>query len=384
MGRSISPELISGLIDCIYASATDPGAWPVALNRINQAIKCRASVIGMVSFEQDFSLVNATAGFDEGFAARYATNLSGLSEIWGGDQQIAARPIHEPVVLSLHHPQALRRGSAQHELLCEVLGFEVEDTANMPLAHFGRAIGATGFARQAGEGQFERDLLRIFRLLSPHIQRSADINRLLDAQALSVALRDGLMNRLRSAVVIVDRRMRLVQANDLAIAIGGIGGEKLHAQSGMLGPRELVESATEVVEGRSAYRCVILRDWPANTSHLVHVMPLSADGDTSLSGYAALVFSPSHAVDAASLESIAGQYGLTDAETSVLQQLFLGKSSGEIAATLGLRPSTVRTHSLRIFEKFDVHHRAELVARLNAITSPFAGPLHQTVDAQRI
>lgn len=167
MVASISSEALSEIIDAIYASATNPALWTAALRRINEATECRASVVGIVSFEEDFSLVNATAGFDEGFARRYGSNLPALSEIWGGDRQIAARPMHEPVVLSLHHPQALVRGTPQHDLLCEVLGFEVADTLNLPMKHLGRAIGASGFARAAGEGCFEPELYRLFRLLSP-------------------------------------------------------------------------------------------------------------------------------------------------------------------------------------------------------------------------
>lgn len=371
MAASVSPEMLSEVIDVIYASATNPALWTAALRRINEASRCRASVIGIVSFEEDFSLVNATAGFDEGFAERYGSNLPALSEVWGGDRQIAARPMHEPVVLSLHHPQALVRGSAQHELLCEVLGFEVEDTLNLPMAHFGRAVGASGFARAAGEGRFEPEFHRLFRLLSPHIQRSADINRLLDAQALSTALRDGLLERLRSPVAMVDRRMRVVQANSAAQSI---------IRSAL--PRDLAKAVAEVAAGQESYRCVASPERMGEVPQVVHVMSLGDAPGSALSGYAALVFAPAREMDPATIASIAERNGLTEAEIAVLQHLIFGKSSASIAAALELRPSTVRTHILRIFDKFDVHHRAELVARVNAMSSPFGPDLHQTVDAR--
>lgn len=373
MVASISSEALSEIIDAIYASATNPALWTAALRRINEATECRASVVGIVSFEEDFSLVNATAGFDEGFARRYGSNLPALSEIWGGDRQIAARPMHEPVVLSLHHPQALVRGTPQHDLLCEVLGFEVADTLNLPMKHLGRAIGASGFARAAGEGCFEPELYRLFRLLSPHIQRSADINRLLDAQALSTALRDGLLEHLRSPVAVVDGRMRLVQANSAARAALGGGDERL--------PRDLAQAVAEIIAGRGSYRCVASPGESGDLSHVVHVMALDDQPGSPLAGYAALVFAPAREIDPASIASIAERCGLTEAETAVLQHLVFGKSSASIAASLELQPSTVRTHILRIFDKLDVHHRAELVARVNAMASPFASILHQTVDA---
>lgn len=369
---SISPEILSDLIGCIYACALDPAAWPIALLRINQAAACHASVVGIVSFQEDFSLVNATAGFDGGFAQRYASNLAGLSAIWGGNQQIALRPVNEPVVLSLHHSDALKRGSAKHKLLCEVLGFEVDDTLNLPLGHFGRAIGAAGFARRSGQGPFGQDLHQLFRLLSPHIQRTADINRLLDAQTLSIALRDGLLERLRAPVAIVDGRMRVVQSN-----------AKVENHTRRLTcDREIALAVNEVTRGGSPYRCVASGNSAGETQFIVHVMSLRDDPESSLSDYAALVLAPVRSVDDRSIEAVASYHGLTPAETSVLRHLVQGASSAEIASSLAVKTSTVRTHVLRIFEKFDVHHRAELVARLASFSSPFEPSLHQTVDAR--
>ena len=371
MATSVSTQKLSHLIDGIYACATDPGAWSAALQRINEATKSHASVVGIVSFGEDFSLVNAVAGFDDGFASRYAANLPGLSAIWGGDRQIAARPMNEPVVLSLHHSDALIRGSPKHDLLCEVLGFEVEDTLNLPLAHLGRAIGAAGFARKDGQGAFERELYGLFRLLSPHIQRSADINRLLDAQALALTVRDRLLDRLRAPVIVVDARMRVIQSNELAEPY--IQRVSQH--------RQTAEAVADVGRGKTRYRCVASKEAEGDNSLIIHVMSLFEDAEPHLSGFVAIVLAPTRFPKPQAIRALAEQHRLTDAESSVLQHLIRGKSSTEIAAALLVQSSTVRTHILRIFEKFDVHHRAELVALITAYASPFEPSIHQTVDA---
>jgi DNA-binding CsgD family transcriptional regulator len=55
---------------------------------------------------------------------------------------------------------------------------------------------------------------------------------------------------------------------------------------------------------------------------------------------------------------------LTVREQEVLQQILSGKSNREIAATLFISESTVKTHARNIFSKYDVGSRAELISTL--------------------
>jgi DNA-binding NarL/FixJ family response regulator len=55
---------------------------------------------------------------------------------------------------------------------------------------------------------------------------------------------------------------------------------------------------------------------------------------------------------------------LTDREQEVLQLLLSGKSNREIAETLFISESTVKTHVRSIFSKYDVASRAELISTL--------------------
>ncbi len=55
---------------------------------------------------------------------------------------------------------------------------------------------------------------------------------------------------------------------------------------------------------------------------------------------------------------------LTVREQEVLEQILLGKSNREIAATLYIAESTVKTHARNIYSKYAVHSRAELISTL--------------------
>ncbi|MEP6567626.1 MAG: helix-turn-helix transcriptional regulator [Mesorhizobium sp.] len=63
-------------------------------------------------------------------------------------------------------------------------------------------------------------------------------------------------------------------------------------------------------------------------------------------------------------------YELTPAEQRVFELVAAGQPTGSIAQTLGIAPSTVRTHLLRVFEKTGRHTRAELVKLSREITLP--------------
>lgn len=61
-------------------------------------------------------------------------------------------------------------------------------------------------------------------------------------------------------------------------------------------------------------------------------------------------------------ESMELLFGLTPAEARVFELVAAGQSSRQIAAAMGIAPSTLRTHLLRVFDKTGRHHRVELVA----------------------
>lgn len=56
------------------------------------------------------------------------------------------------------------------------------------------------------------------------------------------------------------------------------------------------------------------------------------------------------------------QEPLSTREEEVYQQLLTGKSIKEIAETLFVAPSTICTHTMRIYQKKQVNSRLELLA----------------------
>jgi len=76
---------------------------------------------------------------------------------------------------------------------------------------------------------------------------------------------------------------------------------------------------------------------------------------------AAIVISDPERYAALRLEAFSSLYGLTAAETRVLQEIVGGQGLVKAAATLGISPTTARTHMQRIFGKTATKRQTELL-----------------------
>jgi len=75
-------------------------------------------------------------------------------------------------------------------------------------------------------------------------------------------------------------------------------------------------------------------------------------------------FNPQRAPKKRSVESIAEQYGLTAAQTRVMELMVEGRTNREIAELLGLAEGTVKVHCSAILRALDVSSRAQALVVL--------------------
>lgn len=70
--------------------------------------------------------------------------------------------------------------------------------------------------------------------------------------------------------------------------------------------------------------------------------------------------SPEDALETRCIE-LSRDYGLTEAEMRILDQVARGRSARYIAEDLGISFNTVRTHIRHIYEKLSIHSKQELI-----------------------
>ena len=80
------------------------------------------------------------------------------------------------------------------------------------------------------------------------------------------------------------------------------------------------------------------------------------------SGQVAVILEPAETAAVAPLAFAA--HGLTPREAAVATSLLRGHTNKEAAHELGITPFTVQQHLKAVFEKFAVHSRGELIAKL--------------------
>lgn len=203
--------------------------------------------------------------------------------------------------------------------------------------------------------------------LSPHLRRALDIQRRLGNAMTSSAI-DAylLLDQLDVGVILLDRQLRVRYSNGLARQRLGCQGalalqaERLVAQhSGLARPlRTLLDSALRASQRDArgtAGGSLLLPAAPPMTAVRLDVIPMSGDaGPAHLRqdgiALAVLVCNPlqPHRLSLAALRQ---RYQLTPREAELCQAFLNSNSLEQVALSLGLRLSTVRTMLKSVFDK---------------------------------
>ena len=193
---------------------------------------------------------------------------------------------------------------------------------------------------------------------------------LVDARALGAAMAE-LLDNVRTGVVQLDRRGRVVAANDSARALlreddglsdrDGVLRTALPEEDAAL--QGLVAQALPFLGGPGAGGSMLVSRAAPLSRLVLHVSPVhEAGGESGQTRIGALVL----ALDPAwrsniDPERVADVLGLTPAESRVAVLLAQGKSIDEVAAETGRSRTTVKWHIRHIYAKSGVSRQAELM-----------------------
>ncbi|HEX8794348.1 MAG TPA: helix-turn-helix transcriptional regulator [Polyangiaceae bacterium] len=157
----------------------------------------------------------------------------------------------------------------------------------------------------------------------------------------------------RRAIVVCDDDLRVLAA---APAAGAIAGITAHAPL----PAEIASTIGGLGRGGSA----IVR-LARGGSLAVRIHPLKGLHPATI----ALTVEEAALLDQAPPLSLAASLGLGVRERQLVALLRRGMSNREIAASLGLTESTVKTYLYELFAKLGVETRMQLVAKFDALLS---------------
>ena len=254
--------------------------------------------------------------------------------------------------------EAMRRGRHQNGLLVRLDG---TDGSHMTWA-LGDPLAADGWGSSR---------IAIVTRLLPQIRQFVRVRQALVRAAAQSTTATALLDNPRIAVIQLDRRGRILTANDRALAIlrdsGGVSD-----RDGMLRADEPADelrlgrllAAALPTSGSVAVGGSMLLSRPSvSPPFVVHVRPVPVPQPDYGAGHVAalvLIVEPGrrHRVDPG---LVATTLGLTPAEGRVAVWLAEGRSVGEMAAATGRTKGAVYWHLKQIYQKLPVSRQADLV-----------------------
>jgi DNA-binding CsgD family transcriptional regulator/PAS domain-containing protein len=378
---TIDPSRLSELIGLIYDAAIDTRRWPIALEAMRHELRCQTSGLALQRLPAGDLIVDVFTNIPQHFIDIMPDYIPDVMDQWGGIETLRSLPLDEPHALSRINPATIDFAVTTNRYSLEWAKPQgLVDVMTAGLARDEGAMGTISFGRHVDVGLISDREMEIMRLLIPHLQRAATINRMLDMAALSKANFEAAIDTLSVPVILTDSQLQIVFANPAARQMIR-GGGLIHDESGTL--RVATEPATRALEiavegasrnigelGRQGLGIPIRCKGGPNGA--LHVLPLRQGTAQSPQAMVAIFVVHTDAPYIAPTKMVAALFDLTPAEARVFSQIIEGRTIAEAARELGVEQSTVKTHLLRVYEKTGVRRRSELQQMASSLTAPLA------------
>lgn len=381
MSSEISSDRLSDLIGLIYDCVIDPGRWQRAMDTLRESLGFATAEIAVLRLPDGEPLMAATSGIAlEHLQGFQEARAAGTIALWGGPERVQAYPLAEPIVLSQAMGRESLVGNPLHEQFGKPLG--LSDSVSMALVRDATGIAGVGLGWHTERGEISDAHIAPLRLLAPHLRRAVTILRLLDVQQLALSSFAQALDALASAVLLVDSTLAIVHANAAAEtllaardAMAADTGRVLHLAT-PASQAALADAVARMARGSTTFgqRGIGI---PAPRHNggaplVAHVLPLQAGqlrSGVSQRAVAAVFIADAAVPMAMPAQALALLYDLTPAEVRVFELIAQGHTPAEAATHLGLAPSTIKTHLLRVFDKTGCRRQADSVRLATALSA---------------
>lgn len=367
------------MIGTFYDAVIEPHLWQKALDDMRRHFGFHLGAISVIAMPTGSAVVQVTTNIPDEYLAGMQAYNNDVIELWGGVARMAEMPLEEPILQSRITGPDVWEGNRFYEEWVRPLG--LVDQVGIMLARDRTMVGNIGLGLHESSRPLTQVHMDGLRFMAPHVRRAAIISRLLDSSASAAATFEAALDATRSAVVLVDGDMAIVHANAVARAMLGNGDPIASVRGKLTLPRELVpnrlqaavQAAARAEQELGRRGIGIAAKSRDGTALAVQVMPLenrSLRGGVDRRAVVAVFIGDAAAPLEMPADAMRLLYELTPAEQRVFELVVAGEKTAAIARTLGVAPSTVRTHLLKVFEKTGRHSRGDLVKLSREITLP--------------
>ena len=383
----MSPGSIERIAMLLHEAALDDAQWLAAAALINEACETRASSL---SFGRWHPVLNADLSFARlvlDGQRRRDLERKYFANYWSRDEGVARipeLPEGQLVPIGDLYTDSEKKTSAAYNEARPAAAMQKGLTVRLDVPELGLISWHLGDS--TARTDWSGSQLGTVTALLPHVLQFARVRQALgDAHALGHSLAR-LLDNVRCGVIMVDRRARIVAANDRATrllsrreVLYDVAGSLL-ARPGDANDRlqRLFADALAPLGAPVSSGSMVIHRPPATTGLAVHILPISERGqEYRTRQVAALVL----VVDPESQaridpDVIAAALGLSETESRLAAMVASGQDVRAVAAATGRAENTVRWHLQRIFRKQHISSQAELVRRVLAlgVVSPAASP----------
>jgi DNA-binding CsgD family transcriptional regulator len=372
-------EQLSEVISAIYDAVLDRSLWNGVLGKVARFVGGSAAIL----FSTSADAGNATVFYDSGTDPQYR-QLDFDEYVHCGRHNVARLflDIGQPVaaVDLMPYGEFLKTRFygewARPQGLIDFIGVALDKSAN------GDAL--LGVFRHQRDGLVDDRTRERMRLIAPHIRRAVLASRLFEVKAAEAAAFADTLDSLHAGICFVESDGRIVHSNDACKVILASGDclsvirGRVVASDPVIDKhlRELFAAAggDSAIDGTGVSLPLIAQD---GARYIAHVLPLTSGTRRPIGiargATAALVIRRAALEIMSSPEIIARSYNLTPTELRVLLALVEVGGVPEVAASLGVAETTVKTHLGRLFAKTDAGRQADLVKIVAGFATPLAG-----------
>ena len=385
---TISLEHYDELVHAIYQAALAPAEWPQVLAHLSTAFEARQGLLftprhspaqGGFAFTHNIGIATverwAAKSIDDDLIRDRAYERGLIADglaINGDDLVPRAEVYASRFYRELWQPAGISHG-------CMGIVFAGGDAHQLPTA--------ACVYRGPQDEAFLPQHADVLRRLLVHLSRALGVMYHLRDQQLQLAATLSALDRLASAVVLLDaggaitfvnrRAEQLLRRADLVRARGGAQAQRLQLAPALQAQEAALQALLQRAlqgpadEDEHFSQALVLRDADARPACVVQAAPLGAAHFDSGGRRARAIVFLYHLADASHLrpELLCELFELTPAEARAALQVLQGGSLPEMAARLGVSANTVKTQLRLVYEKTRTHRQADLLKLLLSLAS---------------
>jgi DNA-binding CsgD family transcriptional regulator/PAS domain-containing protein len=365
---ALSISSFSSLVGSIYECVLDPAQWDRTLSQIAGTFACEKAVLSLNDLKTGRMLIKKSVGWEPRWLDERTRHLPEIHDVLSS-WLLRQSQLDSAFVASREIPADALEGSPYVQRCLKPQG--IVDVAHFPLiwslSHFSELV----LFWQEAHGVMTQTEIELGERLLPHLRRAITISNVLDVRTIEHARIKEALDALSQGVVLTDDRGAVVHVNRSAGQMLQNGGPvgvaqgvlfaKSRAADAELSKAISLVGRDEAAMGKTGTAIRLsARDQPPVYARVLPIGAAPLREKIRVDAVAA-IFIDAAPKEGSGVDAVSSAYGLTYAETRVLDNLATGRTLSGTAAQLGIAVTTARTHLAHIFLKTGVSRQADLM-----------------------